>query len=194
MTRDDLISFEDEIAAEFNAGAIPYPVHLESGNEAQLIEIFEDVKPTDWVFVSWRGHLKALLKGVSRETLRAAIHRGESMALRFPEHRVFGSAIVGGMLPAALGVGMALKRAGSAQHVWCFIGDMTSQTGGAHEAIKYAANFELPITWVVESNGVSVCTDTAEVWGESKDWQGQVLYYEYRSKYPHAGAGVRVQF
>ena len=96
MTRDDLVAFEESIAAQFNAGLIKYPVHLESGNEDALIEIFQDVKPADWVFVSWRGHLKALLKGVPREDLKAAIHRGESMALRFPEHRVYGSAIVGG--------------------------------------------------------------------------------------------------
>lgn len=194
MTRDDLIAFEQEIADEFNAGAIPYPVHLSDGNEDALIEIFRDVRPDDWVFGSWRMHYHALLKGVPRETLRAAIRRGESMALRFPEYRVFGSAIVGGMPPVALGVALSLKRAGGSEHVWCFVGDMTAETGGMHEAVKYAANHELPISFVIEDNGISVCTDTKAAWGTSHAWKGHVRHYDYRSKWPHAGAGVRVQF
>ena len=204
MIPDDLITFEDEIAAEFNSGSIPYPVHLESGNEDQLIEIFEDVQPDDWIFGSWRLHLKCLLKGVPREMLRAAIRRGESMTMHFPEHRVYGSAIVGGTLPIALGVAMAIKRSGDNSKVWCFLGDMTFRSGVAYECIEYANNFELPITWVVEDNGVSVCTNTSEAWGLSHERGpegstkvfnlGNIRSYEYQSKYPHAGAGKRVQF
>ncbi len=205
MTRDDLIAFEDEIAAEFNAGEIPYPVHLESGNESQLIEIFKDIRPNDWIFGSWRLHLKCLLKGVPREMLRAAIRRGESMTLCFPEYRVYGSAIVGGTVPIALGVTMAIKRADGLERVWCFLGDMTFRSGIAYECITYADNFKLPITWVVEDNGVSVCTDTCKSWGLSHELRpsegsmkvfnsGNIRCYEYQSKYPHAGAGKRVQF
>ncbi len=204
MIPDDLINFEAEVAAEFNNGEIPYPVHLESGNEKQLIEIFKDVQPNDWIFGSWRLHLKCLLKSVSRETLKEAIRRGESMALRFPKERVYGSAIVGGTVPIALGVALAIKRYEGNSKVWCFLGDMTFQSGIAHECMTYADNFELPITWVVEDNGVSVCTNTNEVWGFSYELSsesstkifssGKIRCYEYQSKYPHAGAGKRVQF
>lgn len=204
MTPDELIEFETLIAAEFNAGMIPYPVHLESGNENQLIEIFKDVQPNDWIFGSWRLHLKCLLKGVPREALKDAIRRGESMALRFPKERVYGSAIVGGTIPIALGVALAIKQYGGNSKVWCFLGDMTFQSGIVYECITYADNFELPITWVVEDNGVSVCTDTREAWGfghergpegSTKVFNlGSIRYYWYQSKWPHAGAGVRVQF
>jgi pyruvate dehydrogenase E1 component alpha subunit len=224
MTPDDLIAFETSIAAEFNAGKIPYPVHLESGNENQLIEIFKDVRPNDWIFGSWRGHLKALLKihmvlmagllgpvkhdvaqfTIASVILKAAIKRGESMALCFPEYRVYGSAIVGGTIPIALGVALAIKRYGGNSKVWCFLGDMTFQSGIVYECITYADNFELPITWVVEDNGVSVCTDTREAWGfghergpegSTKVFNlGSIRYYQYQSKWPHAGAGARVQF
>lgn len=194
MIRDDLIAFEESIAAEFNAGKIPYPVHLESGNESHLIRIFRKVRKDDWIFVSWRGHLKALLKGVPPGDLRAAIHRGESMALRFPEHRVYGSAIVGGSIPIALGTALSIQRAGRREYVWCFLGDMTAETGIFHECWKYARNFHLPIHFVIEDNGVSVCTPTREVWGNRKTWFKDVEQFRYRSRYPHAGAGQRVQF
>ena len=197
MTREELIAFEESIAEEFNAGKIRYPVHLDNGNEDELISIFESVQLQDWVFGSWRLHYKALLKGVPPEELRAAIHRGESMALRFDQYHVYGSAIVGGTVPIALGTALAIKRLGNNEHVWLFVGDMVAESGVLYETIKYAENFGLPLTVVVEDNGVSVCTSTQEVWGKQRvngTVSAEVIRYQYRSKYPHAGAGQRVQF
>lgn len=195
MTKDGLIAFEESIADSFNRGEIRYPVHLESGNEDALIDVFKSVRPNDWIFVTWRGHLKALLKGVPPEELRAAIHRGESMALRFDEYRIYGGAIVGGMVPIALGTALAIKRSGADEHVWLFVGDMASESGIVYETIKYAANFSLPLSVVVEDNGVSVLTNTRETWGLDKPSSGvQVIRYQYKSRWPHAGAGKRIQF
>ena len=195
MTREDLIAFEESIADEFNAGKIPYPIHLDNGNEDALIDVFKSVKPQDWVFGSWRLHYKALLKGVPPEQLRAAIRRGESMALRFDEYRVYGSAIAGGIIPIALGAAFAIKRRGRDETAWLFVGDMMVESGIFYEAWKYASNFDLPINFVVEDNGVSVCTNTREVWGAGlPDVIRPMIRYQYQSKYPHAGAGKRVQF
>ena len=95
MTPEDLIAFETDIAETFNAGKIRAPVHLYSGNETQMIEVFRNVKPADWVFCSWRSHYQCLLKGVPREKVKAEILAGRSISLCFPEHRVVSSAIVG---------------------------------------------------------------------------------------------------
>ena len=195
MTKDELIAFEEGIAAEFNEGKIRYPVHLESGNEDDLINIFKSVRSNDWIFGTWRLHSKALLKGVPPEELRAAIHRGESMALRFDHHRVYGSAIVGGTVPIALGTALAIKYSDANEHVWLFVGDMAAESGIVYEAIKYAKNFCLPLTFVVEDNGVSVCTNTRDVWGLSGSVSMvNVIRYKYQSRWPHAGAGKRIQF
>jgi pyruvate dehydrogenase E1 component alpha subunit len=195
VKKDDLVAFEESIADSFNRGKIRYPVHLESGNEDQLIDIFKSVRPNDWVYGTWRLHSKALLKGVPPEELRAAIHRGESMALRFEKQRVYGSAIVGGTVPIALGTALAIKRSGSDEHVWLFIGDMAAESGIVYEALKYAHNFDLPITFVVEDNSVSVLTDTREVWGKNNpEVDISVIRFQYKSRWPHAGAGKRIQF
>lgn len=197
MTKDDLIAFEGSVAAEFNAGKIRHPVHLESGNEEQLIIALRYWKPSDWVFVTWRSHLKALLAGVPPEELRAAIYRGESMALRFPEYRVYGSAIAGGNVPIALGTALAIKRKHTrGEHVWCFVGDMVSFSGIFFECHQYACNFDLPITFIVEDNEVSVCTPTSEAWGAEwwMDWSKRIIRYGYQSKWPHSGAGKRIEF
>ena len=64
---------------------------------------------------------------------------------------------------------------------------------------KYSKNHELPIHFIVEDNKMSVCTNTREVWNQKKlSYEGisdeYVTYYHYKLKYPHAGAGKRVQF
>jgi pyruvate dehydrogenase E1 component alpha subunit len=79
---------------------------------------------------------------------------GRSIALCFPEFRVYSSAIVGGSLPIAVGVALGIKRRKGRERVWCFIGDMTAEMGMANTSIKYALGHDLPITFVVEDNSV----------------------------------------
>ena len=199
MNQEQLIAFEDQVAARFNAGGIRAPVHLYSGNEAQMLEVFKDVGRNDWVFCSWRSHYQCLLKGVPEQRVMDEIVAGHSISLCFPEHRIYSSAIVGGVLPIAVGTAMAIARSGEDARVHCFLGDMTSETGIAHECIKYSRNHRLPIRFIVEDNGMSVCTDTRAAWNQPKlSFEGvrdeYIHHYRYTTRYPHAGAGVRVQF
>lgn len=199
MTKEELIAFEDEIAALFNSGKIRAPVHLYSGNEEQIIGIFRRIRSQDWVFCSWRSHYQCLLKGVPKELIRDEIVAGRSISLCFPEYRIYSSAIVGGVLPIAVGAAMSIQRRGEDSRFYCFMGEMTAETGIAHESIKYSRNHGLPIHFIVEDNEKSVCTDTREAWNQPHlSFEGAddnyVSYYRYQTKYPHAGAGVRVQF
>ncbi len=187
LTPEDLIAFEAEIEADFNAGKIRAPVHLAGGNETQLIEIFREVHAEDWCLCSWRSHYHCLLKGVSRETLRRAIHDGRSIALCFPEQRVLSSAMVGGIAPIAVGLAMGIQKRGGFEQVWCFLGDMSAECGIVHEAMKYAAGRDLPIRWVVEDNGLSVGTDTKQAWGVAM--LPPVMNYEYVLTRKHVGTG-----
>jgi pyruvate dehydrogenase E1 component alpha subunit len=195
----DLISFEERVAEVFNSGLIRAPVHLYSGNEKEMIDVFEDIEDEDWVMCSWRSHYQCLLKGVPEEEVLTEILSGRSISLCFPQYRIFSSAIVGGVLPIATGVALSIKRNDDQNQVHCFMGDMTAETGIAHECIKYSQNHDLPIRFIIEDNGISVCTDTNSVWGmkrssfASQD-NPKVVYYKYQNSYPHAGAGVRVQF
>jgi len=198
-TVETLKAFEIKMAELFNAGAIKAPVHLSDGNEAPLIEIFADVKEEDWVFCSWRSHYQCLLKGTDPEVLESAILGGRSIALCFPEINLYSSAIVGGQIPLAVGAALSLKLNKRDSHVWCFIGDMTSETGIAQTAVRYSEKHDLPITFVVEDNGISVLTETRKVWNSKtlrfeESYSSKVRSFKYESKYPHAGAGVRVQF
>ena len=200
MKKKDLIRFEDDIAETFNKGMIKAPVHLHSGNEDFLINFFKKkIKKNDWVFCSWRSHYQCLLKGVPPNILKKEILDGKSISLCFMKYKVYSSAIVGGILPISLGMALSLKRKKSKNRVFCFIGDMTSETGIAYETIKYSINKKLPIHFVIEDNSKSVCTDTRETWSLKKlsyenSRNSYITYYKYKLKYPHAGAGKRVQF
>ena len=193
MTAEELIAFEADIAAEFNAGRIRAPIHLDGGSEAPLIRIFENIKRTDWVLCSWRSHYRALLHGVPPEKVKAEIMAGRSIAMCFPEHRFLSSAIVGGNLPIALGIALGIKRRGGTERVWAFCGDMSARTGAFHECAQYARGHDLPIRFIVEDNGLSVCTPTAEVWGTATGWP-PTHRYVYKLPFPHSGAGKRIQF
>jgi hypothetical protein len=201
FTADDLIAFEKEVAAEFEAGKIAAPVHFAGGNEQPLIDIFASVAPDDWVLASWRAHYHCLLKGVPPDELRAAIQRGRSIGLCFPQHRILCSAIVGGICPIAVGIALGIKSRGGRERVHCFVGDMAAQSGIYHESVKYAVGRGLPIRWIVEDNGMSVRTETAQAWGLpspgplQETWSdGSYVRYRYTLSWPHVGIGKWVSF
>ena len=198
LTKEQLVDFETDIANCFNNAMIKAPVHLYDGNEEQMINIFKNVEPEDWIFCSWRSHYQCLLKGVPQEQLKQDILDGKSITLCYPEYNIYSSVIVTGNIPIATGVALDIKRKGGTNHVWCFVGDMTSETGTFFENWKYAVNHDLPITYVIENNGKSVCTETHKVWNTDELYFAKetrkIIYYEYQTKYPHAGAGARIQF
>ena len=199
MNKHQLIKFEEEIADLFNNAKIKAPIHLHSNNEKNLIKIFKKIKKKDWVFCSWRSHYHCLLKGVPISKLKKEILNGKSISLCFPKYKIYSSAIVGGNLPIAVGMALSYKNKKKKNKVYCFIGDMTSETGIAHECIKYSINKKLPIKFIIEDNEKSVCTDTRKVWSQKKlsfeKYSSKyVYYYKYHLKFPHAGAGKRVQF
>ena len=187
-SKQDLLSFEKEVADRFAAGAIRGLIHLSGGNEDQLIEMFQEISREDWVFSTWRSHYHALLHGVPRQDVMRQICEGHSMNLSFPSYRFYTSAIVAGILPIAEGVAAGLARKRERRHVWCFVGDMAACTGVACEVLRLIG--ELPMTVVIEDNGVSANTPTDSCWTE----KATVRAYSYSRTYPHTGTGQWVKF
>jgi|SRR3990167_2734938 len=229
-TKQELIEFENWVIQTYKDGKLRSPVHLSGGNEEQVIEVFKQIKPTDWVFSTYRSHYHALLKGIPEEWLKEWILNNKSISVMSKEHKFWTSAIVGGSIPIALGTALAIKLISDNvkkvvesmefdnseiigeviiephQHVWCFIGDMTAATGGFNDALTYAVNFNLPITFIIENNGLSTDTPTAKVWGTTDDdmdeyfkllkikYPRHVKYYKYKRTLPHYGVGFFVSF
>lgn len=192
---EELINFENKIKDLYNKSLIPYPIHLSSGNEDKLIKIFQYISKTDYVFSSWRSHYHALLHGLTQTSLISQIKNGKSMSICDKNKKFYSSSIVAGCIPIALGAAIALKRKNKKNLVWCFIGDMTYLTGIFYEAYNYSKNFNLPLRFVIEDNGLSTNTPTKKTWNINKiKFPNDVIYYQYKRKYPHHGTGKWVLF
>lgn len=211
VTKENLIAFEDDIANYFNDGNIRAPIHLYHGNEDKLIKIFGHIQTNDWVCCTWRNHYQCLLKGVPPSELKSRILSGKSMVMCIKEYNILCSSIVGGIPSIASGIAWGIKQKNLPNKVWCFVGDMSAATGAFDEAYRYSMANNLPIVFVIEDNGRSVETPTFQVWGDMhpayvnsnlsrgedyhEDFKNKIIYYKYENKkYPHAGAGMRVQF
>lgn len=203
MNKEDLIQFETDIKDEFLQAKIKAPIHLSDGNEDQLIRIFQKIDRNDWVFSTWRNHYHALLHGIDPGWLKEQIMLGRSMSINSSDPKFFTSAIVGSTPSIAVGAALALKKKGSPQKVWCFVGDMGRETGIYQESLKFTENYDLPLMFIIEDNGYSVGAPTQAAWG-SQDFfhnappsrlsKHEIKYSYIKTKYPHVGAGEWVTF
>lgn len=197
ITKEFLIDFEKQVAAKYEQGLIHSPIHLSSGNEDQLIEIFKDIKRTDLICSAWRSHYHALLHGIPPDELMRQILAGKSMSINSVDPWFYSSSIAGGILPIAVGLGMAIRQKLEMREVWCFVGDMTAETGIFYEAVKYSNNFHLPVFFVIEDNGRSVSTNTESAW-RGIDYnttdRPNTIRYKYELTWPHHGSGKFVNF
>ena len=197
-----LVDFEEEIAEIFAQGKIKAPVHLRKGRENYLINIFNKNKidKDDYIYGYWDSHELALLKGVPREQVKQSILDGNSIALCFPDYNVLCSGIVGSLIGVATGTAWSLKNYKKKGTVYHFCGDMSAETGIFHESVKYAYNWDLPIKFIVCDNGLSVMTDTREVWNDPVPWfagtkyEHKIIYFRYINGYPHSGLGKLIKF
>jgi hypothetical protein len=188
-TKEELIAFEDRIGDLYLDNKLPFLFHLSGGNESELISIFEDINEGDYVISNHRSHYHALLHGIPPEVIEDRILNGRSMFIYDRERNFFCSAIIGGTPAIAAGIAWALKRKGSSQKVWCFVGDGTEDNGHLYEAIRYVDGWDLPCTFIIENNDRSVEASNSERWGKAGDYEWnspRVIKYKYEITYPHA--------
>lgn len=188
-TKQELVSFEDKIGDLYLDNKLPFLFHLSGGNEEQLISIFEDIEEEDYVISNHRSHYHALLHGIPPEVVEDRILNGRSMFIYDRARNFFCSAIIGGTPAIAAGIAWALKKKGSSQRVWCFVGDGTEDNGHLFEAVRYVEGWDLPCTFIIENNNRSVEATNSDRWGKSADYKWTspcVLKYKYEITYPHA--------
>jgi pyruvate dehydrogenase E1 component alpha subunit len=191
-TEEDLIEFERQLVVYYIKGGLNVPLHLSGGNEKQLLKIFREIEPEDWIVTSHRNHYHALLKGVPQEEIIRNIQDGNGMTVINPEYRIYSSGIVGGQLPVGLGIAQAIKLRKDKNKVWAFCGDMAARMGVFHECSEYAMGQDLPIEFIIENNQRSVQSPTSLVWGMGKE--KKVREYVFTPTYPHHGYKKRKEF
>lgn len=136
--------------------------HLALGQEAVAAGVGHALRPDDYTFCTYRGHIHTLARGVSMAGILGELMgrtcglmrgKGGSMHLTSVEHGVMGSyAIVGAHLTIAAGAAWSAQYRGTDQVAVCFFGDGTTNIGAFHEALNFAAIWKLPVVFVCENN------------------------------------------
>ena len=148
-------------------------IHLCAGQEIVPIAAMAALQDDDQVICTYRGHGWALASGVDpTEAMAELCHRagglnggrGGSAYMMAPNTRFVGeNSIVGAGTTIACGVALANVAQGNGRVVIVSIGDGAMNQGSVHEAFALAAVRKLPVIFVVENNGWSELTATADM-------------------------------
>ena len=168
--------FETESERQYKAAKIGGYCHLSSGQEAATVGVVHTMEPDDVLVTGYRCHGFALARGVSPEAVMAELFgraagcahgRGDSMHLLDVDKGFYGGwGIVGGQLPIATGLALALVRRGKSQAVVCELGDGAINMGAWHESLNLAALWNLPVVFLVVNNGYGMGTSVARASAE----------------------------
>ncbi|MEU5846960.1 thiamine pyrophosphate-dependent dehydrogenase E1 component subunit alpha [Saccharopolyspora shandongensis] len=166
----EIRAFEDRLHEENATGDIPGFIHLYSGQEAIAVGVCENLRDTDYIGSTHRGHGHCIAKGCDVRGMMAEIFgkddglchgKGGSMHIADLSVGMLGAnAIVGGAPSLAIGAALSAKTLRNGGIAASFTGDGGSNQGTAFEAMNMAVVLRLPIVFVIENNGFGEATGT----------------------------------
>jgi 2-oxoisovalerate dehydrogenase E1 component len=168
-------AFETEALAlsHSNPPTIQGSIHLCAGQEAVPVGAMAALRDDDQVVCTYRGHGWALASGLDPYAAMSELchradgvngGRGGSAYMMAPDTRFIGeNSIVGAGTTIACGVAIANLAAANGRVVIVTIGDGAMNQGSVHEAMAWAAARKLPVIFVIENNGWSELTATADM-------------------------------
>jgi pyruvate dehydrogenase E1 component alpha subunit len=153
---------EEKIGEEFGKAVIKCPCHLVIGQEAPAVGLTDHIGTGDRVFGAHRSHAHYLALGGDLHQLMAEVlgketgcskGMGGSMHLYQPQVGFHGSVpIVGSTIPIAVGAALSIQMDKTKNIAVSFLGDGATEEGVFHESLNFAANFRLPVIFIVENN------------------------------------------
>jgi len=178
--------FEEKSAELYSEGKIGGFLHLYIGEEAIAVGACKALHPTDHLLTAYRDHGWAIARGLDAGRVMAELlgkatgvsgGKGGSMHLASAEHRYWGGhAIVGGHLPLATGVGLAIRYREEPDAVLCVLGEGTTNIGYFHESVNLAAVWKLPVVFLVENNRYGMGTEVGRASAVSAIFQKGCAY------------------
>jgi len=155
-------AFEEECASQYMRGTIRGFLHLYIGQEGVAAGAISALQDDDYVITHYRDHGHAIARKLDINAIMAELMgkstgvsggRGGSMHL-FDVSKGFmgGYAIVGGQLPIAVGLAIAIDYCDEKKVTMCFLGDGAVNEGYFHESLNLASLWKLPIVFILENN------------------------------------------
>ena len=165
--------FEEQVKFLFLEGRMPGTIHQCLGQEATAVGVCSALATKDFITSTHRPHGHALAKGVTPLEILIELFggvtgcckgKGGSMHIGNIEKGMPPAiAIVGGGIPLATGMAMALKMQKRPNVVACFFGDGATSEGAFHEAVNMAAIWNLPVIFVCENNLYGASTPVGQI-------------------------------
>jgi pyruvate dehydrogenase E1 component alpha subunit len=178
--------FEPEAERQYKQANIGGYCHLSTGQEAATVGAVAPLGAEDYLLMSYRTHGLVLARGTPPETVMAELFgreggaargRGGSMHLLDVERNVLGGwGIVGGQLPIATGVALALVQQGRPSAVLCELGDGAVNIGAWHESLNLAGLWNLPIVYLVMNNQYGMGTPVDRASAEPELYKRAAAY------------------
>ncbi len=165
--------FEERVKFLFLEGVMPGTIHQCQGQEATATGVCAALREDDFITSTHRPHGHALAKGLSPEELLIELFGGGTGCCRgkggsmhvgnMQKGMLPAIAIVGGNIPLAAGMGLAINMQRTGQVVACFFGDGATSEGAFHEGVNLAAIWRLPVVFVCENNRYGASTHVSKV-------------------------------
>ncbi len=159
---------EEEIRKYYPEDEMRTPMHMSMGEEAIVAGVCHALEKNSQVFGTYRSHALYLAKTGETDKFFAEMYgkvtggakgKAGSMHLSAPEEGMMGtSAIVGSIIPVAVGAAFANKKKKNGKIVAVFFGDGAIDEGNFWESLNIACLMKLPILFVCEDNGFAVHT------------------------------------
>jgi pyruvate dehydrogenase E1 component alpha subunit len=158
-----LIRHFEELALQLRLdGKIHGVVHPYSGQEAIAVGVCANLRTSDRIVSTHRGHGHCIAKGADVKRMMAELFgrrdgyckgKGGSMHIAdFDAGMLGANGIVGAGLPIAAGAAVAAQLDGGDSVAVGFFGDGATGEGPFHESLNIAALLQLPVVWVCENN------------------------------------------
>jgi 2-oxoisovalerate dehydrogenase E1 component len=156
-------AFEQHLAAAFTEGKLPTEaIHLSIGQEAVAAGVCMNLRDSDYLNTTHRGHGHIIAKGADLNRMMAELYgkadglcagKGGSMHVTDGSRGVLGAnGIVGAGYLLAMGAGMTIRHQKRDDISVVIAGDGSVNQGMFHEAMNMIAVFDLPVLVVVENN------------------------------------------
>lgn len=156
-------AFEERLAQEFAQGNLPTEaVHLSIGQEACAVGACFALRSSDYMTTTHRGHGHMLAKGADLKGMMAELFgkatglcKGKGGSMHVTDARVGAlgaNGIVGASSLIATGAALSARQRGTDQVALAFFGDGATNQGMFHEALNFAAVFDLPALYFIENN------------------------------------------
>jgi len=164
-------AFERGASLALQRGEIYGSLHPSIGQEAVAVGLCSNLRRTDLITSTHRGHGHVLAKGASTGKMMAELFgrksgtcggKGGSMHVADLESGVLGAnGIVAGSLTIAVGAAQGIQLRKMDSVVVCFFGDGATNRGPFLEALNWAQLYRLPVIFVCEDNKFAAYTHGA---------------------------------